>query len=238
MPTAQSIIERALENIIVVNSHDPVDANDLNDGLTRLNAFIGQLNAEPQMMFVPTTITKSLTTGTASYTIGSGGDIDTTMPVKIKSAFVRDSAGIDFPLDVYYHYVNYDRINDKDIQGYPKLIYYARDDDLATIFLWPVPEQTLTLHMKAWSPLPTFSTLGTASALPPEYEDMLIYNLSLRLAPKYPDARVTPLLIELARGTMGTVERMNLQPVQRATSLPFNDTRSRYNITSDGEMIP
>jgi hypothetical protein len=236
MPTANDIITRALENIITLDSHETPEPEDLNGGLDRLNSFIGSLNAQPQTMYVPTTITKALTIAKVSYTIGSGGDIDTTLPVKIRSAFVREASGVDFPMKVTMNYKDYDRINDKDIPGYPRKMYFERSYPTATIYMWPVADQALTLHMKVWSPIPTFTNLTTSMSLPLEYEDMLIYNLSLRLAPKYPDARVTPLLAGLAKDSMDRVKSMNLQPIEEATRLPFQN-RNTYDIRSDGDLL-
>jgi len=236
MPTAKDLITSALENIITLDSHETPEPEDLSGGLDRLNSFIGSLNAQPQSMYVPTTISQALTIAKVSYTIGSGGDIDTTLPVKIRSAFVREASGVDFPVKVTMNFKDYDRINDKDIPGYPRKLYFERSYPLATIYMWPVADQALTLYMKAWSPIPTFATLETNMALPLEYEDMFIYNLAIRLSLKYPDARVTPLLAALAKDSMDRVKSMNLQPIEEATRLPFQN-RNTYDIRSDGDLL-
>ena len=83
-------------------------------------------------------VTKLLTAGTESYTIGQdSADISAIRPELISSAFIRDSSGHDEHVNIIGEKV-YNRIYDKDIQsGSPYNLFYKGTVPNGTIYLYP-----------------------------------------------------------------------------------------------------
>lgn len=153
----------------------------------------------------------SWTGGQASRTIGSGGNLNTTRPDRIESAYWRDSANQDHPLHVLSAREQYDNLTVKSTQtDFPEYLFYDSAYPLGVLYLYCVPSATATLLLNSWQQLQTFADTATALALPPGYEDYIVSNLALRLAPEYPGTVVTQELRDFARTSKAAVKMNNL----------------------------
>jgi len=124
----------------------------------------------------------TLTIGTASYTIGSGGAIDKDRPINIVNAFIRDATtSDDVPLKMMSA-KEYNGITDKDESDTPTGLYYCATYPMGTIYLNKAPNAIDTLYLEYWKSFTEFALLTTAVNLPPEYKKTLIYNLTIELA--------------------------------------------------------
>jgi len=232
MANAREIIERACRLLGVLDPNETADASMLSNGLTALNAMFGWLSGQRMTMHAVESVSHALTSGTASYTIGSGADIDTSLPQKIITAEVRDSSGRDYPVDVETSVKFYRSMSDKTSTSYPKYLYFERSYPTGTIYLWPAPTSGLTLRLALWKAISSVTAQSTIS-FPPEYEDMLTYNLALRLAPEYPESLKTiGTITPIATNSLKVVKKMNAAPVTRLRTDPFTGN-DNYNIQSD-----
>lgn len=107
-----------------------------------------------------------VSTGALSYSVGPGGDINTTTgsnptsarPNKIEGAFLRQlvsGAGsgtpnllnqflnVDFPLEVLQSFEDYNRIRIKSLMSFPRFVYYDPAIPLGNLFVWPVPNPSI-----------------------------------------------------------------------------------------------
>src|SRR5688572_8871221 len=93
-----------LNSLSMIGEKDPINGSfSAAEGtywLGRLNSFMEGLSIDRASVLSITQDNLALTAGTVSYTIGSGGAFNTTRPVKIVNAFVRDSSNYDTPVDV------------------------------------------------------------------------------------------------------------------------------------------
>ena len=173
-------------------------ANEQTECLAELNTFMEATANERLLCYQITEDTKALTASTASYTIGIGGDINVTRPVKIVDpCFVRDASGFDTPVRII-NAQSYGRIVDKDA-GYtvPTELFYDTGfsaTSTGTIYLYPAPSSALTLHINSWKQLGTFADLSTTVLLPPGYQLFIESNFAIHLA-----AGVRPVPTETAR---------------------------------------
>jgi hypothetical protein len=55
----------------------------------------------------------------------------------------------------------------------------------------------------------SFATLATQVTLPPGYEEVLIKNLAVNIAPQYPASNLSPLTIQAAKNSLKIVTRTN-----------------------------
>ena len=229
--TVADAIAKALRLCGVLDHHADPDSKQLANGLVSLNGLIGQLGAYKNAVYAPTDVSKLLTSGTASYTIGSGGDIDTTRPNRIITAYVRQS-NIDYNIAVIDE-GKYDSKSFKSSTGIPEELYHKKDYPLGTITLYPVPDAAdYTLYLKLWAPLSTYSTVGDSLALPPEYEDMICYNLAIRIQGEYPGTILQQSVVAVAGTSLRIIKDLNSQPVRQIATDPFRANR-RSNIFGD-----
>ena len=187
MATAQELIRTALKKINVIDPLETATASEMQDGLAELNRMLDTWTANRQMIFARNEVTKVLTAGLGEYSIGSGGDIDTSRPEGIETAFVRDSSGFDHSLDVNMSQTEYNWIGHKSTQGIPYRLYYHKSHPLGMVYFYYVPDSTstYTVYLYAWQPFTTVASLTTSLSYPPGYEDALVGSLAKRLAPDY-----------------------------------------------------
>lgn len=207
MPTAQAQINRVLRLIGVISARETPNAADSSVSFTVLNSMLDLWNTEQLLVFQFQDETHTLVSGQGSYTIGSSGDINTVRPVRIQGAYVRSSDGQDTTLEVI-NKDDYDGIRDKTQGGLPNVIYYDPAYPLGTVNLWPVPDETMTLHLKTWRPFTSYATLTTDKTLPPGYDQLLVYNLAVLLGAEF-NVPVRQDVLLIALDTKEKIETLN-----------------------------
>lgn len=190
------------------------------EALATLNRMLGLWSANPLRTF-PHVVEENLAlvAGTATYTIGSGGAFNTVRPIRIATAFLRDSANVDYPLDPTMSREDYALIADKVSQRRPDRIYYAPEYPLGKLHFDAPPDAAYTLRLYAWKPLTAIATLGTTVTLPGEYEKTLIFALAVDLAPTY-NVALDATVVQQAIGALVTLENLNRQPTPYARHDP------------------
>lgn len=166
--TARDIIIRALEDVGVVGVGQTPLAEDLNFGLSRLNAMIGQYNRRRWLVYhlldVP-----CITTGSNVYTVGIGQNFNVPRPDKLEDGnFFRQAIGgtfpsggdfnddfnndfgpgqsesstngyfVDYPLTLLESKEDWNRIALKNMGSWPSFVYY----DPANLQLAPIDNPT------------------------------------------------------------------------------------------------
>ena len=210
---AADLIRRALISSGAVTLTQTIYAEDLYLGLATLNAMLAQWQSRrwlvPSLaeMVVPAT-------GAQSYTVGTGGDIDMLRPDKIDDAFVRltgqPGSPVDYPMAVMTSREDYNQISLKALNSWPAAVYYSPGSPLGTLFVWPVAGTQYELHLFCKAVLGNFATLASSLFLPAEYEEAILYNLSMRLSGAYGTAP-QPMVAALARAGLETIRAANAQ---------------------------
>jgi len=238
MTTARELITASLKDAGVVGVGQTASSEDANDSLIRLNAMMAQWSRRRWLVYhlidqvFPAT-------GALSYSIGNGGDISTTRPDQIEAAFFRQTAGapgnqVDYQLHILHSREDYNRIALKAMNSFPQCLFYDSGFPLGNVFIWPVPSNLYEIHLSLKSSLQSFPTLDTAILLPPEYEEALRLNLTIRIRIAYqlpPDQQ----LIALAKVALNTIKNSNAQipNLRMPSDLTAGSAGSRYNIFSD-----
>lgn len=146
----------------------------------------------------------TLTAGQAAYTVGSGGDFDTSWAYSVESAFIRDTNGFDYPVQIITQ-GQYDQISSKTVSSRPVcLLYNPKGYPTGTATLYFIPDKAYSLHWQARKVLAGYDALENSLGIAPEYEEAAEYNLAIRLAPKV-GATVTPELVALARASKSAI---------------------------------
>lgn len=218
MTTARQFINRALKKIGILGVGETISAEEAADGLVVLNDMLDSWSVDGGLVYTDTVETFTLTTA-ASYTIGSGGDFNTTRPYIITAAYVTRSGGTtDYPLRMY-SLEQYARLTDKSTgNGIPELIYYDNNSPLANIYLYPAPASGYTLTLHTRKPLTSFTTLDTDLSFPPGYSKAIVNNLAVDLSDEYA-IQPTATLVKNADESRGIVFTANARNNNNVTTL-------------------
>lgn len=175
----------------------------------------------------------ALSAGVSSYTIGTNGTFAVTRPTKIVDpCFVRDSSNFDSPVKVIGPDA-FGSIKNKSVgNSYPTHLYYDygySNTSTGTIFLFPSPVASLTLHIGSWKQLGTVSTLSQNVNLPPGYQLFIESNFAIHTAAGV--LPVSPELAKIARDSKAAIKGLNVpDTVMRLESGVLPGYRGASNI--------
>jgi hypothetical protein len=210
MVNARSIIEQAGRKIQVIGRGQTMPAEETTSALDALNGVLSVYSAEGALVYSLARETFTLT-GAQNYSIGSGGDFDTTAPVEIEAAFAT-VGDTDYRMK-QVNAAEYASITDKAITGIPEVFYYETGGELGRIHIYPVgPSGAYTFTMWSSKPIASFADLTTDYTLPVGLEQALVYNLAVNLAPEYgkePSPTVARRAKETHDAVMGFIRRNN-----------------------------
>lgn len=207
---AKQIITRSLRMIGVVKHGEEPGAPQLTDSLETLNTMIKAWQAERLMISVQTLESFPLVVAQGDYSIGVGGDFNTARPMNLLSSFVRDTNGLDYPIEVFTR-GEYYRICNKTAPGRPTALYYDPLPTLGYVRLNPVPLEVETIFLDSTKPLTTFTALNTSSAFAEEMSETIIFNLAVRLSPEF-ELEPSAYLYSEAERTKRIIKAFNWEP--------------------------
>lgn len=217
MTTVSQIITRAGQALGYTGRGEVLSAADANDGLSTFNGMLDSWSGEGLASYANQTITHSLAIGTQSYTIGSGGTINTTRPDNIVQAWITDFSSLDFPMSV----VPQNQWNDIVMKGntsqIPQVLFYDPQYPLGIVYVFPTPLIGYTLKFNAILQQSTFSSLPMTITSPPGYERAYILNLALEMITAgfpcmLPDKEYVRL-VENASEAKANIKRKNIKDV-------------------------
>ncbi len=236
--TAQEYIEAALEEIGAIMVGETPDSATLTWGLRKLNTMLKTIFADEINIYKRTHENFSVVAGTASYTIGSGGDFDTDRPILIETAFTQDSDNEN--TEVFVKPIHdYWLLDNHATQGKISNLYYDKDFPLGTIYLYHSPDKTYDLHIVSQKSLVEPVSLSTSIVFPDIYEEVLITKLAIRLAPRY-GITVSPELIAASKEAYSNLKEaylnlkaLNLSRTLKGKNLNINGVNLFHSINSD-----
>ena len=209
MATPSSMIIRGLQMLGDKAIGGTLTSGEQTTYLEVLNAMLESWSVDSLMCFQEIQENFALTSGIGTYTIGAGGAFNTTRPIKIVSVFIRDTANVDYPLEV----INDDAWNNirlKTVAGtYPSYLYYnkANISGRGTINLYPLPTSGLTLYISTLRQLLAFATIGETVSLPPGYQRAIESNFAIEVSPGYKAA--SNELIKIAKDSKAAIKQVN-----------------------------
>lgn len=216
--TALDLITASLIKIRVHRSGAAVPNEDAIDALDELNRLCESLALENWPIYRVVDIPHSLMPGTASLTLGTGGQVNTVRPLALQDSYTEVG-------DLSYPYAmigvdQWNRIGRKRQSGTAvELVYYDPAYPLGMAWLWPVPSSGGTLHVQAVQQFSALTIVEVLS-LPPGYRDFLVHRLGKRLAPSY-GAVLGGEFLEEARRIELAIYRQRKQPVIATLDVPF-----------------
>jgi hypothetical protein len=241
--TALQLITKSAYDIGAIAIGDSLESALAQDGLSRLNAMLNAWIVQP--LTIPAVIREvfSITANQSTYTIGPGGDFNTTRPTMLTGASLllnTSSPSIEIPItvmtdDMYQAITIKTQTNTLFTAVYLNTNLVSASYALAQIFVWPVPT-TAANDLVLYRPeqITSFANLTTQYTFPPGYEEAMEYNLARRLST--PWGRELPAEIDrMARESLAWVKRQNykLSDLPNDAARAISSTYGYYNINSD-----
>lgn len=198
-PTANELITSALE---VLRVTDPeangtiATSNQYTRAIQALNFMLTSWQVHGLQLWARKSASFSLTQGQTSYSVGSGGDVNINRPLKIYSAWRREtSTNKDTPIQILSQ-KEYDLLNNKSDEGVPIAIYYdpryesggVQEGATAKGLLYVYQPansnsaSTLTIHFRYQRPFNDFNALTDELDFPQEWNEAIKWGLAQRLA--------------------------------------------------------
>jgi hypothetical protein len=229
--TGRDAITTALKKIGALAPGESLDASEATDGLAELNRMLGAWSTQKLIIHAVTQESPlTLTAGDGTVTMGTSGDI-TTRPMAIEKAVIRDGT-TDYPVDLLT-LEEYAAISDKSTQStYPTALYDDGGYPQRTLTLYPVPSAAKSLVLWTKRALTSIASLDTSVSLPPGYDDAIVYNLAVRLAPEY-GRPVDAVVMKLADDGIALIKRANHRPMLLTVDSALRAT-GRYDINTGG----
>lgn len=222
--TTRDLIAAALRKLEVVGIGATVTANDEEVCREALNLWLDAQNADTLALYALGRTVQHLVAGQATYTIGTGGTPDWTQarPAQIEAASVILDPGaatpVELPLGRPLTWEEYQALAVKTTTAaYPSRYYYDRDRDSdgnGAVTVYPVPDSSvpdMVLYAKRPLTQVTADAVTDELLLPPGYARMLVYNLTVEVAPEFGQV-VTPEVARAAAESLARVRKANWRP--------------------------
>lgn len=229
--TGRDLVSASLRLIGAIAQGEAPAASEVTDGLAAINRMIDSWSTESLIIYSEAKEEFTLTPSQQDYTMGTGGNFNTTRPLRLLQASIKvDSTtpAVEYQLR-QTSLSEWASIKQKGLSSnIPSDLYFESAYPLAVISLYPVPSVANKVVLYTQKQLSSIATPDTEISLPPGFEDALVYNAALRLAPEYGKAP-SQMVVDLAIETKANVKRLNLRPQY----LRVDDalvTPARYNI--------
>jgi len=209
--TAAQIIKDALFLNSAVDPWNTVSTEDSDICMRFLNMIVKNIQKDADL-WVTTDVTHTITAGTQSYTVGTGLDIDTARPLKLKHCRRRDSGGTEIPVDVVSRQ-DYMEQPTKSTQSPVLMTYYDPQIANGVLYVWPTGSSgNLTLILTFQRPIQDFDEAGNNPDLPDEWNIWLVYVLATLISPIY-SGSIRRDLLAISEGLLGPLKNFDTEQV-------------------------
>ena len=214
--TGTELARGALREIGILDPTEDGLAEQINDAITVGTDLIDEWRTSKLTISGVTRSVYSLTSGTQSYTIGSGGAFNQDWPTRIEfwSRIPDDDATdpVEQPMGRPYTYEQWQQVRIKTQDAaYPDKMYYdaAWAAGLGTCLFHPIPDNNdVDVVLYAYIAAITSLASGTSYNLRPAYAMALKTNLAVEIADRN-GREVPPSLLSRARRSIASLKRHN-----------------------------
>jgi hypothetical protein len=236
--TGLTVIRRSLRALAVLAPAEPLQAQEAEDALGVMASMLDTWRTQKLLCYVVTYTDYPLVVGQQVYTLGPGGDFAQSRPVFVdRVSTVRrpgEKQELEQPLIVLRSALEWQAVRPKPIDSaWPTKVYIDTDFPLKHLRFWPVVQAgPLYARIYWWQSISGLADLATEYEFAPGYEEAIVYNLALRLAPEF-GVDASPLVRELAAARMGDVKRTNLNADILVLDRALPGRRRFYNYLTD-----
>lgn len=215
----------------VIGKGEVPDADEAQDGLAALNSMLDSWSIEKLFVYYIVDETLTFVASQQTYTMGSGGDLNTTRPTRIEdSCFVR-YANIDTPLQIIDE-AAWAGLVAKTVQSnLPMYLFPDMQYPLVRLNFYPTPSTSAAVaHIKSWKQLQQFTTLTDVLALPPGYERAIEFGLSEEFGVEF-GIEIPAKVQQIAAKARANIKRINaVEPIMLSEVGYMNRLQPSQNI--------
>lgn len=229
-PTVQDMLTLCLQDAGIIGLGQQALPSDSTNALARLNWMLAGWRHQRWLCY--NLVNKSVVTlpdntgsglvGKQIYTVGPGGDFNTTVggtsyqrPDRIEYAFFRQivpngpTQQTDYPLEILTSWEDYNRIGIKKLGTFPTTAFYSNDFPLGNFYPWPIPQAALyELFITIKEQLTGSLTFTDDLTLPEEYFNAIHWNLTVILRSAY-DLPPKPGDVSFAKNSLNIIRGAN-----------------------------
>lgn len=227
--TARQLITLAAKKCGALGVGQTLSGQYFQDCFDLLNMMMAEL-AEQRLNVLHLLDVSWVSTGALSYTVGPGGDVNTIVPIRIDGAqFVQNA--IVYPLTIVHAKEDFKRIPIPSLASFPEYIFLDTAYPLPSVYVWPVPNNTYTIRMQIMAELQTFANSTDVVNLRPVYQNMLVNNLAISIAPIF-SIEAPPSVVRAATTSKRAMQKANTQiPLLQMPKSVLGS--GHYNVYSD-----
>lgn len=214
MTTALELFRDALDLTDAIGADQQLTDDELQVCLRTFNRLLENWSTQSLAVYGLANQTFNTINGQATYTIGIGGDFNTTRPIRISAPAYSTINSVTFPC-VNITQDQYNLILYKSQpQQYPEVYLYVNENPLGLVTFWPVPNQVTPVTFSIERVLTAITDVYTTLIFPPGYEEAFEYNLAVRLAARF-STPVPPEVQAQAIKSFADIKRANRSQRQR-----------------------
>jgi len=206
--TPADLIPRAARRAGVLGTDENMSAEDLDTGFYVLNEMIDAWSIDKLYLYELVTLTTPAVNGKAAYTLGPGGDFDTTRPPSIDQ-LIYTNGSIDYEV-VQTTVEQYAAIPYKQTIGIPSAFAYEPSMPAGVMSIYPIPIAGGTLKAKTHQLLTQFSSISQSVQFPPGYQAALRQTLAVALCGEF-NVTPSPELMRSAQNAKRAIARANVR---------------------------
>lgn len=234
------LLSSSLRKIGALSSGEIIEPTRQAEALSALQSMLRSWGAMSLNVFASIKENITLTPTKFLYTWGTGGDINTARPNQVLGAYVLEgsgSTGVTHPVDIISE-GKYRTISVKGTTSRPFALFFHPTYPLGEVYLYPVPDTAEGLYLDSFKPFVETGSFGLVTdtlVFPAYYEEPLIYNLAIRLAPEY-GKTASAEVVAIAKQSKDDLNILNAANqveelyILTPASSPYG---ARYSINSD-----
>lgn len=213
MPSPTTVLQLIRDGLSLTNTvgvDQTLTADETSLGLRVFNDLVEDWSTQDLAVWAQANQTFSTVVGQAVYTIGTGGNWNTTRPINIEPVAYSTINTVSFPcMQMTQEQYNLIAVKTQP-QEYPDRFLYVNDDPLGLVTLWPVPNAVTPITFSIDRVLSQTASAGTTVSFPPGFAKAFKYALAVELAPNFGKSiSKFPDVLAISRETFGHIKRAN-----------------------------
>lgn len=222
--TIDDLVRESYRELNVIGERGSLTYEQLAQGLRHVNRLLDSWNIN---FGLPNTVSISsfnLVIGQNSYTIGSGGDVNTTRPLKIINATIQDG-DLNYPMAPINYQEWMDIYDKSDTSDVPSKFYYDNNMPLGVIYVWPKPTKVVAFRYSQERKYGSYVAADEVT-LHPGVERAIVCGVAKELLTKYPSEAIGQLVIQNAKDAVNDLRKYQIKQHLRDIGTIFDSQQS------------